>query len=89
MLNEAPYNNDVTCIANIIINEAPNSNDTTHVMNNLRLIAIGAQQFSMMAIQPSHRKADLPELRYNETITRKVHADENKLCPGKEWRLYA
>ena len=38
----------------------------------------------------SHRaeKADLPEMRDNDTITRKVHADGNKLCPGKKWRLY-
>ena len=72
----------------MVLNGVPNSNDTTHVVNNLHLTAMGAQQFSMVAIQPSHRKADLPEMRYNETITRKVHAYGNKLCPGKEWGLY-
>ena len=47
------------------------------------------KQFSMAAIQPSCRKADLPEMRDNETVTRKVRVDGNKLFPGKERRLYA
>ena len=37
MLNEAPNNNDVTCVANIVLNEAPNSKDTVHVANNVYL----------------------------------------------------
>ena len=39
----------------------------------------------MVAIQPSRRKTDLSEMRYNDMITRKVHAYGNKLCAGKEW----
>ena len=50
MLNEAPNNNDVTRVANIVLNEAPNSNDATRVANNVRLTTMGAQQFSMAAI---------------------------------------
>ena len=90
VLNEVPNNNDITCVANIVLNEVPYSNDATRVGNNVRLTAMGAQHFSMAAIQPSCRKADLdlPETRDNDTITRKVHADGNKLCLGKEWRLY-
>ena len=50
MLNKAPNDNDVTCVANIVLNKAPNSHDTTRVGNNVRLSAMGAQQFSMAAI---------------------------------------
>ena len=50
MLNEAPNNNDVKRVINIVSNEAPNSNDATRVGNNVRLTALGAQQFSMAAI---------------------------------------
>ena len=56
--------------------------------NNVRLTAMGVQQFSIVAIYPSCRKANLSETKDNDMITRKVHADGNKLCPGKEWRLY-
>ena len=45
MLNEVPNNNDVKCVANIVLNEVSNSNDNTHVVNNMCLIAMGAQQF--------------------------------------------
>ena len=76
MLNEAPNNNDVTCIGNIVLNEAPNSNDATHIANNVCLAT-------------SCTKANLSQMRDNDTITLKVHTDGNKLCPGKEWRLYA
>ena len=48
---------------------------------------MGAQQFSMAAIDPSCRKSDFPEMRDNDMITRKVCADGNKVLPGKEWRL--
>ena len=34
-------------IANIVLNEVPNSNDVIYVGNNVRLSAVGAQQFSM------------------------------------------
>ena len=50
MLNEVPNNNGINRIANIVLNKALNSNDATHVENNVRLTAVGAQQFSMAAI---------------------------------------
>ena len=50
MLNEAPNNNDVKRAANNVFNEAPNSNDATCVDINVRLTAVGAQQFSMATI---------------------------------------
>ena len=50
MLNEAPNNNDIKHVANIVLNEAPSSNDATCVGNNVRLTAVGTQQFSMAAI---------------------------------------
>ena len=88
MLNKVPNNDDIKRIANIMLNEVPNSKDATRVGNNVHLTAIGTQQFSMAAINPSCRKADLPEMRDNDMITRKVCVDGNKLFPGKEWRLY-
>ena len=89
MLNEAPNNNDVMHIESMVLNEMPNSSDATLVANNMRLTTMGAQQFSMVAIQPaSCRKVNLPEMRDNDTKTIKVHADGNKLHPGKEWGLY-
>ena len=87
MLNKALNNNDVMHVVIIVQNEAPNC-DATHVANNERLTTKDTQ-FSIVAISPSCRKADLPEIRNNDTITRKVHADRNKLFPGKEWQLYA
>ena len=45
-----PNNNDDMCIANIVLNEVPNSNDAKRVGNNVRLTAMGARQFSMVAI---------------------------------------
>ena len=50
MLNEAPNNNDITCMANTVLNKVPNSNDATRVGNNVCLTAVGEQQFSMVAI---------------------------------------
>ena len=50
MLNKAPNNNDITRVANIMLNEVRNSNDDTRIGNNVRLTAMGAQQFSMAAI---------------------------------------
>ena len=47
MLNEVPNNNDVKCVANIVLNEAPNSNDAMRIGNSVRLTAVGAQQFLM------------------------------------------
>ena len=37
----------------------------------------------MAAIDPLCRKSKLPETRDNDTITKKVCVDVNKLCPGK------
>ena len=50
MLNKAPNNNDVVHIASIVLNGEPHSNDATCIGNNVRLTAMGAQQFSMAAI---------------------------------------
>ena len=75
-------------IANIALKEVPNSNDAMHIGNNVRLTALDIQQFPMVAIEPSCRKADLSKVRDNDMITRKVHANGNKLCPGKGWMLY-
>ena len=50
MLNEVPNNNDVKHIANNVFNEAPNNNDATRVGINVRLTAVGTQQFSMVTI---------------------------------------
>ena len=85
VLNKAPNNNDAMCMANIMLNEEINSNDATYVANNVCLITMGAQQFSMAAIQPSCRKASLQETRDSGTITRNVCVDGNKLCSEKEW----
>ena len=49
---------------------------------------MGAQQVSMGGYIAIMQKANLPDTRDNDTITRKVGADGNKLCPGKERRLY-
>ena len=50
VLNEAPNSNDIKCIANIVLNKALNSIDAKRVGNNVRLAAVGAQQFSVAAI---------------------------------------
>ena len=50
MLNKVPNKNDVRHVANIVLNEVPNSNDSRCVGNNVHLTAMGAQQFSMVAI---------------------------------------
>ena len=50
MLNKVPNNDDVKHVANIVLNNAPNSDDATHVVNNVRLTAMGTQQFSMVSV---------------------------------------
>ena len=50
VLNEAPNNIDITCVANIMLNKEPNSNDAMSIGNNVHLTAMDAQQFSMAAI---------------------------------------
>ena len=67
MLNEAPNNNDVKRVANNVFNEVPNSNDATRVGINVRLTAVGAQQFSMATI--SHH-AEKPTYQREEIMTR-------------------
>ena len=48
MLNKVPNNNVVKRVANTYrVDEAPNSNDAMGVGNNVRLAAVGAQQFLM------------------------------------------
>ena len=44
---------------------------------------MGLQQFSVVAIQTSLRKADLLETRDNDTITRKVMSPEINFTVGK------
>ena len=88
MLNEATNKNDTTRTVNNQLDKVPNSNDTTYVANNVCLTTMNAQKFSMVAIQPSCRKGNLPETRDNGMITRKVCEDGNILCSEKEWRLY-
>ena len=85
VLNEVPNINDIKWVVNTVLNIAPNSTDAMCVMY---LTVVDAKQFSMAAIQSSWRKVHLPETRDNDTITRKVHANGNKLCPEKEWMLY-
>ena len=87
MLNQAPNNTDIAHVTNIVLNKVPNSSNATPAVNNVHLTSTGAQQFLMAAIQLSCRKADLPKMSDNNTITIKVQV-RNKLCPGKEWRLY-
>ena len=50
MLNEVPNNNDTMRVANVVLNEALNSSDATRIGNNVRVTAMGAEQFSMAAI---------------------------------------
>ena len=50
VLNESPNSSDVTHLANIMLDKAPNSNNAMCVVNNVRLTAVGAQQFLMAAI---------------------------------------
>ena len=50
ILNEAPNNIVVTYVANLMLNKVPNTNDTTCIENKVRLTAMGAKQFSMVAI---------------------------------------
>ena len=67
------------CMAKIMLNEAPDNNDVTCVAGNVCLTTIGAQQFSMSAIDQSCRKADIPEKRDSDTMTRKVCMDRKSL----------
>ena len=68
-----------------MLNEVPNRNDATGIANNVRLTAMDAIQFSMVAVYlVIIQKSDLPEMRDNDMKTTKVHADGNKNCPGKE-----
>ena len=45
------------------------------------------QPYSMVVImQNSQEKADLQRIKVHATKIRKVHADRNKFCTGKEWK---
>ena len=50
VLNEAPNNNDVIHVANIMLNEVANSNDAMCLGNNVHLTPKGTNQFSATAI---------------------------------------
>ena len=50
MLNEAPNNNDIEHVANIMLNKTPNGNDAMRIGNNVYLTTVGAQQLSVVAI---------------------------------------
>ena len=63
------------CVPLILLMRRLTANNATCKANNVRLTTMDAQQFSMAAIYPSYRKADLPETRDNDTKTRKVYAD--------------
>ena len=54
-----------------MLNEAPNSNNDMRIANNVHLTTMSTQQFSMAAIQPSYRKADLQEMRDNDSNNKK------------------
>ena len=66
MLNEAPNTNDVKPIANNVFNEALNSSDAMRVDINVRLTAVGTQQFSMGLY--SHH-AEKPKYQRREIMT--------------------
>ena len=40
----------------------------------------------VVIMQNTHEKADLQKTKVNAMKMRKVHADENKFCTGKEGR---
>ena len=48
MLNEAPNNNDATCVANIVLNEVPNSSDAMRVGNNGRRTILNGGYIAIM-----------------------------------------
>ena len=50
MLNEVPNNNDITCVAYVMLNKASNSNNAMRTGNNVRLTAVGRQHLSVVAI---------------------------------------
>ena len=76
--------------SNYVLNKVSNSNDATHIVNNVYLTAMGTKQISMAAVYiVIIQKTNLLEKRDNNMKTRKVHANVNKLCSRKEWRLYA
>ena len=78
-----------TCVANIMLNEVPNSYDTTCIANNVCLTTlIGHITILNGGNITIMQKDNLLDTRDNDTISRKVQADGNKLCPGKEFRLY-
>ena len=61
------------CSYNFVLNKASNSNDTMCVTNNVCLTTMGAQQFSMVTIQPSCRKVDLSVTRDDLSLVIILH----------------
>ena len=43
----------------------------------------------VVIMQITQEIAGIQKTKVNTMKTRKVHADGNKLCNGKEWRFYA
>ena len=68
-----------------MFNEAPNNSlEKRYASNNNNYSLI---QYVRLTTCPEYQgKAELQKTNVNATIIRKVRADENKLCTGKEWR---
>ena len=50
MLNEAPNNNDITRVTNIVLNKVPNSYDTTRIVNNVHLTTMGTKNSQLLMV---------------------------------------
>ena len=73
------------CSYNLVFNEVPNNSGTTHQMNNVCSTTMCAPTMLSGNDHVGYsRKANVWETRVNNTKTRKVCANGNKFCPGKE-----
>ena len=65
----------------------PNHTYNKHHTSNIKICALLYVHITTgtLVLTRLHNKADLLETKVNCAKDRKVHADENKLCPGKEW----
>ena len=62
VMNEAPNNNSVKRVANIVLNKAPNSNNATCVGNNVRLTAVmGARLYLIITMLPISTSSIIPD----------------------------
>ena len=68
-----------------MLNKMPNNYDVTCIA----YIVLNEASNSSEAPRVANKEVDLPEMRDNDMITRRVRVDRNMLGPGKEWRLYA